>query len=29
MTMLVKTAYRLAKLYWFIVRPVTLGVRVL
>jgi 8-oxo-dGTP pyrophosphatase MutT (NUDIX family) len=29
MTMLVKMAYQLAKLYWFIVRPVTLGVRVL
>jgi len=27
--MLVKMAYRLAQLYWFTVRPVTLGVRVL
>jgi ADP-ribose pyrophosphatase YjhB (NUDIX family) len=29
MSRLVKLAYQLAKLYWFIVRPVTLGVRVI
>jgi ADP-ribose pyrophosphatase YjhB (NUDIX family) len=29
MSRLVRLAYRIAKVYWFIVRPVTLGVRVI